>query len=152
LDTDEPVLLVGYIFEKEKCPLAWKEACKRLQFGGERGYGWGDLEQIEAREYVGENLFNGKAKFSGIREQPIISLSDSKLLLAHASTANIPASGGVEPLVGREWRSYNSRAHYAGQYIEFSGLCFSPGSIVDVPLDFVIGEFGIWRYVMPVKA
>ena len=149
LDMGEPVFLIGYVFEKEACPLAWKEACKRLQLGGERGYGWGDLERVEVSEHSGEDLFDEKAMFNGIGEQPVISVQANeslpKHLLAHALTANLPALGEVEPLVGREWRSYNTHAHHAGQHVEFSGICFSPGSTVDQQLDFVIGEFGVWR-------
>ncbi|MGH9427844.1 MAG: hypothetical protein ACRD2L_16275, partial [Terriglobia bacterium] len=149
LDTGEPVFLVGYVFERDGCELKWQAACKRLQLGGERGYGWGDLGRIESSEYTSEDLFDGKAKFNGMGERPVISLPASKSspepLLAHTLTANLPASGEVEPLVGREWRSYNTHNHHAGQHVEFSGVCFAPGSTVDQPLDLVIGEFGIWQ-------
>lgn len=149
LDTGEPVFLVGYVFEKDRCLLAWKEACKRLQLGGERGYGWGDIERIEVGEFISEDLFDGKAKFSGTEERPVISLPASESspvpLLAHTLTTNLPASGDVEPLVGREWRSHNKHNRYAGQHVELNGVCFAPGSIVDQPLYFVIGEFGIWQ-------
>lgn len=149
LDTGESVFLIGYVLEKDGCLLAWKEACKRLQLGGERGYGWGDVERIEASEHTSKDLFDGKAKFNGTGEQPVISLLASELspksLLAHTLTANLQASGVVEPLVGREWRSYNTHNRHAGQHIEFSGVCFAPGSTVNQPLDFVIGEFGVWR-------
>jgi hypothetical protein len=151
LDTDEQVFLVGYVFENDGCRLDWKEACKRLQFGGERGYGWGDLALIEACEASSENLFNGKARFSGAGERPVISLlaseSSPEFLLAHTLTANVPASGEVEPLVGREWRSDNDNTHarHVGQHVEFSGVHFGPGSTVDRPLDFKIGNFGIWQ-------
>jgi hypothetical protein len=149
LDTGEPVFLVGYLFEKEGCPLAWKEACKRLQLGGERGYGWGDLERIEVSKHISEELFDRKAKFNGIEERPIISLPASEStpapLLAHTLTANLPASGEVEPLVGREWRSQNTRNRHVGQHVEFSGVCFAPGILVLQPLSFLIGEFGVWK-------
>jgi len=149
LDTGEPVFLVGYLFEKDGCPLAWREAFKRLQLGGERGYGWGDLERIEVSGPTGEDLFDGKTKFNGMEERPVVSLpaneSSPAPLLAHALTANLPASGEVEPLVGREWRSHNPRHRHAGQHVELSGVCFAPGSKVVQPLSFVIGEFGIWQ-------
>jgi hypothetical protein len=47
LDTGEQVYLVGYVFENEGCKLQWKCACKWLQLGGERGYGWGDIQYID---------------------------------------------------------------------------------------------------------
>jgi len=147
LDTGEPVFLAGYVFERDGCPLAWKDACKRLQIGGERGYGWGDLELMEAVEQIDEDLFDGKAKFKGAGERPVISLSANKMsrsLLAHTSVENLSASGKLEPLVGREWRSYNKHARHAGQHVEFSGVYFVPGSTVNRALDFAIREFGLW--------
>lgn len=37
LDTGDPVFLVGYVFEREGSTLAWQDAFKRFQIGGERG-------------------------------------------------------------------------------------------------------------------
>ncbi len=144
LDTGESVFLVNYVMEREGCRLAWKEACKRLQVGGERGYGWGELEPIEIGEHVGRDLYDGAATFDATGEQPIVSVlaigsPPVSRLLAHTVTADLRASGEVEPLVGREWRSY------AGQHVEFTGVCFAPGATVDQPRDFIIGEFGVWR-------
>jgi len=44
LDTGESVFLKGYVFERDGCSLKWKSTLKRLQLGGERGYGWGSVE------------------------------------------------------------------------------------------------------------
>jgi hypothetical protein len=149
LDTGESVFLVGYVFENEGCRLDWKKACNKLQLGGERGYGWGDLELIEAGENASEDLFDRKAKCDGTGDRPVVSLlaseSSPEFLLAHTLTVNVRASGNVEPLVGREWRSYNSHARHVGQHVEFGGVHFAPGSTVDRPLDFRIGNFGIWQ-------
>lgn len=149
LDTGEPVFLVGYLFEEEKCQLAWKEACKRLQLGGERGYGWGNVERIEISKQTNEELFDEKTKFDITKERPVISLlastSSPSPLLAHALTANLPASGEVEPLVGREWRSNDKHNCYVGQHVEYSGICFAPGSLVNQPLHLEICNFGVWK-------
>lgn len=151
LDNGEPVFLVGYVFERNGCKLAWQAACKRLQIGGERGYGWGDIELLEVSHCTSENLFDEKVKFNSTSEQPIVSLPASETspgqLLAHTLAANLSASGEVEPLVGREWRSHNPHHRYAGQHVEYSGVCFTPGSTVKQQLDFAIGEFGVWRWL-----
>jgi len=153
LDTGEPVYLLGYVFEKEDAnesdKLKWREACERLQFGGERGYGWGDVELIEAAGAPSDDLFDGAVAFDGRDDLPRLRLSASTQtqgrLLAHALPTNLPAQGEMEPLVGRAWRSRNLRHCYAGQHVEFSGVCFAPGATVGRPLDFVIEKFGVWR-------
>ncbi|MEW5920628.1 MAG: hypothetical protein AB1796_06715 [Bacillota bacterium] len=145
LDRGEPVFLQGYIFEKEKCSLPWQATLKRLQLGGERGYGWGDVKVIEISESKGSSLFGTEVKFQDREEAPLVSLPASARLLAHAVTDDVAAAGEVEPLVGREWRTNQARNCYAGQHIAFNGLCFVPGSILNEPTEFLIGRLGIWR-------
>ncbi|MDC0834714.1 hypothetical protein POG22_17140 [Geitlerinema sp. CS-897] len=154
LDDDKQVFLVGYVFGKENCELKWKEACHRLQIGGERGYGWGDirLEEISIVEDCDNKLqlFNGyswKDRDGSI----VIRVPEEGKLLAHTrATENVSVRGEIEPLTGREWRSNNkdrdgnSKNHYVGQHVEFSGLCWTPGSVVERSSVFKIGEFGIW--------
>lgn len=150
LDTGEPVFLLGYVFEHHDFKLKdeWKAACRRLQLGGERGYGWGNLELIEVGQSANAELFDGKAIFNGTGDQPTISLvaaeSSPGYLLAHTlATNDLPASGVIEPLIGREWRSHNMRNSHAGQHVEYNSVCFAPGSKVDQQLNFVIERFGI---------
>lgn len=149
LDTGKPVFLMGYVFAKVGNKLPWQAACSRLQLGGERGYGWGDVKLIETSEAQNNALFDGTVAFDGRDDLPRVRLAASAempaRLLAHTCPTKLSARGEVEPLVGREWRSCNSRHRYAGQHVEVSGVYFAPGSIVDQPLDFTIGEFGIWR-------
>ncbi|KFD41081.1 hypothetical protein HX99_07185 [Peptococcaceae bacterium SCADC1_2_3] len=151
LDNGEPVFLLGYIFERDDNKLAWQDACKRLQVGGERGYGWGAIELVEACESKDRQLFDGKAVFNVENDLPVIRLPASEQtpgrLLAHTLTTNLPAAGKLEPLVGREWRSDASRHRYAGQYVAFNDVCFTPGSTVSKELDFSVGVFGVWRMV-----
>ena len=46
--------------------LAWREALTRVQFGGERGYGWGDVGLIRPIDKVKDDvLFGGKVKSDG---------------------------------------------------------------------------------------
>ncbi|MEH1795421.1 hypothetical protein [Nostoc sp.] len=146
LDRGEQVYLVGYVFEKEGCSLEWREACQKLQIGGERGYGWGDLKYIKSQEIVDTQLFDGNCHW---REQEgfiLIEVSESKHLLAHSVAQKVFVQGEIEPLVGREWRSHNSTNRYAGQHLEkFCEPCWVPGSKVGQSSAFVIQEFGIWQ-------
>jgi hypothetical protein len=143
LDEGKQVYLIGYVFEKEGCTLQWQDACKRLQMGGERGYGWGDVECVEIKPPENHDLFEEQATFNGGGDSPII---QAKRLLAHASPAGLTATGEIEPLVGREWRSCNTTNRYAGQHVEkFGDICWIPGSVVERSLDFVIRDFGIWH-------
>jgi len=142
LDEGKQVYLIGYVFEKEDCTLKWRKACKCLQMGGERGYGWGMVEPV-SEPVESQDLFDGQVAFNGSRDKPII---QAERLLAHASSTGITATGEIEPLVGREWRSHNSTNRYAGQHVErFGDICWTPGSVVERSLDFVIRDFGIWH-------
>jgi len=145
LDTGEDVFLKGYIFEREGCDLNWQSALERLQIGGERGYGWGDVELVDVPQSADERLFDGLATFKGDGDIPVIHLPTDGRLLAHTLAANLSVAGDVEPLVGREWRSNDARRRYAGQYVAFSDICFTPGSVVHQALDFAVLNFGIWQ-------
>lgn len=143
LDDGKPVFLIGYIFERNGCQLAWRKACERIQLGGERGYGWGVLELVTLNKVEeAKKLFNDKASWNGSTDRPQIT---SECLLAHTRADQIDATGDIEPVVGREWRSQNQQHRFAGQHLEFNGVCFTPGSRLSEVKTFVIGEFGIWQ-------
>lgn len=148
LDRGEPVFLIGYVFAHHSCTLKWQEACNHMQLGGERGYGWGQLELITSQP-CGNDLFYGKATFDGTGRQAVVAVSPNPpitgQLLAHAYTEKLQATGEVEPLVGREWRSDNTLQRYAGQHVAYTGICFAPGSTVEQQTRFVIEAYGIWR-------
>lgn len=149
IDNGEPVFLIGYIFEKETCTLPWKSALQRLQLGGERGYGFGGIGDVLVCKSENGNLFINEIKFHDGGDRPSVSVLASDgfqpRLLAHALTTKLTAAGEIEPLVGREWRSNQVCARYAGQHIEFNDVCFAPGSVLSEPTDFVIDKFGLWR-------
>ncbi|AEE91024.1 MAG: hypothetical protein GXW90_10680 [Tepidanaerobacter acetatoxydans] len=145
IDTGEPVFLLGYIFAKEGCDLAWQKAMEHLQLGGERGYGWGDVKLISISENDGNTLFGQDIRFKEKEERPVVSLPDHARLLAHTIADGLDANGKIEPLVGRKWCSNQQNNSYAGQYIDFNNFCFVPGSIINKPTDFYIGNFGIWE-------
>lgn len=145
LDTGVPVFLKGYVFEKQGCILDWQPALRRLQMGGERGYGWGSVELVNTSQSADEQLFDGLATFRGDDDVPMIHLPADGRLLAHTLAGDLPVTGAVEPLVGREWRSDNARRRYAGQHVECTGVCFTPGSLVRRELDFAVQNFGLWQ-------
>lgn len=147
LDTGETVFLRGYLFEKEGCALKWQSALKRLQMGGERGYGWGDVELVDISQLADKLLFGGSAMFNGDGDVPVIRLLKDGRLLAHTLAADLPVAGDVEPLVGREWRSDNLRRRYVGQHVAFSNMCFTPGTVTLQPLSFAVEKFGVWRWL-----
>lgn len=141
LDQGEQVYLVGYVFEKEGCDLQWQDACQRLQMGGERGYGWGDVKCGEVNPLgIGDHhLFGGRAVFIDNEEHALV---ETTRLLAHTSAAEVSATGEIEPLVGREWKVANQ----AGQHVEkFADPCWVPGSNVARSQFFKIEKFGIWH-------
>lgn len=149
LDTGEPVVLLGYVFVRDGCKLTWQSACTRLQLGGERGYGWGDVELVDTSRIADGRLFEGKVKSNVKGERPVISMEATPTtlacLLAHSEPAGLSAAGKLEPLVGREWRSNNTSNRHAGQHVEYVSACFAPGSQIDQPADFEILKFGVWR-------
>lgn len=154
LDEGKQVYLIGYVFEKKKekekekedCNLKWQCACKRLQFGGERGYGWGDVQCVEIKLPEHPNdLFEEQAIFVGSGDKPMI---QAERLLAHASATGLTATGEIEPMVGREWKV----SHQAGQHVEqfCTDLCWVPGSRVErsqPDQNFEIQKFGLWHQV-----
>jgi len=144
LDTAQPVqvFLTGYIFVNDQCDIDWNSALQKLQFGGDRCYGWGDVKLVRCEPPDKNNvLFDGMATFHSNKEMPVICLNDHLLLLAHTATKNVKADGDIEPLVGREWRKNGQ----AGQHVEFTGVCFTPGSTLKKAADFTIGNFGVWQ-------
>jgi hypothetical protein len=145
LDRGKPVYLTGYIFEKKGTALKWMTAFQHFQLGGERGYGWGDLELIRIQAANDSHLFGSSAAFDIDGDKLSIHLPKGERLLAHAIAKDLNVAGDVEPLVGREWQSNHPRNRYAGQHVGFNEVCFTPGSIACENLNFSVDRFGIWR-------
>jgi len=143
IDTGEPVFLVGYIFASDSCTLPWQTACQRLQVGGERGYGWGDLELIRCRLTNADTRLFGQIHFDGRNERPMLQIEAGQALLAHTYAKGTRTNGEIEPLVGREWEQH------PGQQVAHSGTCFVPGSTVEpdpsAPTHVAIERFGVWK-------
>lgn len=141
LDDGQPIFLKGYLFERQGCDLAWRQALERLQLGGERGYGWGNLKCARLAPIADNCLFD-KATFDGSGARPVIQLAERAPLLAHTAPHGVTATGPVEPLVGREWQQH------PGQLVVCSGVYFAPGALVQQPAAFEVHALGIWH---PVK-
>lgn len=136
-DDGKQVFLKGYLFERQGCNLAWRPALERLQIGGERGYGWGDLALIGVTPVNDGRLFDC-VTFDGGGARPVIQVQPPARLLAHTLADGADASGAVEPLVGREWQLY------AGQAVAYTGVAFAPGAVVEQEQRFTVERHGIW--------
>jgi len=150
LDTGEPVYLMGYVFVQEerlkKEKYDWVGALRRLQLGGERGYGWGDARLVEKSDPVTDRLF-GKISFKTDEKRPVLALKENEAVLAHTSAQNATLSGPVEPMVGREWRADKGSQKHIGQHLAYNGVCFAPGSRTRQPSQFILGEGGYWQMI-----
>lgn len=149
-DNGEDVYLLGYIFEHKAddpslayAPLDWQGALNRLQFGADKGYGWGWVERVgEPQPVEGAALFGGAAQFDGTGDRPRLTVSQDRQILAHAAPEGAKMGGAVEPVVGREWNTDNYR--FAGQYVHYLDTCYAPGSKVSAKTSFAVGEYGLW--------
>lgn len=137
LDTADPVYLLGYVFEHKDCSLPWCDALTRLQFGGERGYGWGKTELVSLEKT--DDAFSCAVYCSGRR--PVITVPQDKRLLAHTKPDQIMIAGEVEPLVGREWHTNSG----AGAFITHFGVVYAPGGIATNEHCFAVESFGLWQ-------
>ena len=140
-----PVFLSGYLFVKAGTHLEWRTALERLQFGGERCYGWGDVRLKECVFIENANLFDGRFQVDINQDRPVISLFRDARLLAHTEAMETIAHGDIEPLVGREWRDFEQINRFAGQHVAFNSICFTPGSSLNQAADFRIGKYGVWE-------
>ena len=149
----EPVYLTGYVFEKENCDLKWQDALRRIQIGGERGYGWGQVKVVVVTDIMEKkvSLF-GTGHIAHLDGPQIrICLREDRPTLAHTLAANfdqqhhaVPndvVAGPVEPLVGRE-TTPDSRF---GVCLSQARICYVPGARIKEAIQVHIGPFGVWR-------
>lgn len=141
-----PVYLWGYFFVAPDAPADWQNALSHLQFGGERGYGWGAVELVDvAPVAVGETLFDlpGMSLATVDSQQPQIRLEAGLPLLAHTLPAGLSVRGQLEPLLGRE--QPRQQLGHAGQHVVFEAVCFAPGSESAAAAVITVGRHGIWQ-------
>ena len=149
----EKVYLTGYIFQQEGSDLDLEGALNRLQIGGERGYGWGQMQLIPVEKiHEEETPLFGTDHVAVLREDKVtIRLKKGQPLLAHTLAASFdnvqPISresvrGPVEPLVGRETK-LDTRF---GVNLSAAQVCYIPGArVIDEELRIQIGNYGIWE-------
>lgn len=151
LDSGEPVFLSGYILANTEWSAPWQKALEFMQFGGERGYGWGrvrleKLEEVSPEEK--KKLFGKNIEIINLQgERPILRLPEGGKILAHTRAKNFPGLGNIEPLVGREWRSSLPGNNGAGQHVDYNDICYLPGSKLKKATSFKIDKFGLWEAV-----
>lgn len=151
----EPVYLVGYIFEKgisapneDEVLGNWKRILGKLQFGGERNYGWGRIHSVKSREGLNEGkCFGYKVIDAG--NQIHLQASNASRLLAHtifndADIGNDLSGRGVavEPFFGRETKS---NVGFGTSFTKQVEICWIPGGKVNEGEIFQIEAKGIWR-------
>lgn len=138
-----PVQLRGWVFVDDNARSSWNDirlALDRLQVGGERRYGFGQLQLADEptdRESNGyKMILDGK--------RPQTRLKPDQPLGAHALVEGVDARGMVEPLVGRE--TSGDSAHF-GTKLTTGRVCWVPGSLVIRETRFQICETGIWSKI-----
>lgn len=145
-----PVFLLGYVFVREDAPAGWRMALRHLQFGGERGYGWGAVNPgVQVRPVGDDGVLFG---ISGLNvqvteERPRLALFERAKLLAHTRPVGLQAQGDLEPLVGRESPFSRDGYRHTGEHVVFNDVCFVPGSTIVKPATVAIERYGIWEAV-----
>lgn len=150
LDSGERVYLAGYVFAQEGAP-DWQPALRRLQLGGERGYGWGRVEPVRDPDPWNEKpLFGGQYTFELDVWPTVLTAGENAHLLAHALAAELEgrkpiqdAQGEIEPLVGRE----TAPDGRFGVEVSEARICYAPGSKVVEGSRFRVGPYGVWEAV-----
>lgn len=140
----KPVYLIGYIIEKDGSEIEWRHVLKYLQFGGERGAGWGRMQL--AKEPIKKDTFFDEYQFNGGEDVPkIIKRQQNEFLLAHALADDLSCQGILEPFIGRE----TSSGKGFGGEITQAKLCWMPGGrLVETDLTFEIQpKNGIWKRI-----
>ncbi|MBE9508270.1 MAG: hypothetical protein IMY86_09500 [Chloroflexi bacterium] len=150
LDNGAPVYLAGYVFAQDNAP-DWKSALKRLQLGGERGYGWGRVEPVsKPAPWNKQSLFDGSYNVEPGAWPPVLTAVKKTHLLAHALAADFDKAykavtgvdGEIEPLVGREVDPTDGRF---GVHLSRARICYAPGARVEEATQVRIGPYGVWE-------
>lgn len=138
------VYLVGYIFAKRDYH-EWQNVLSKLQFGGERGYGWGRIDQQQRGSDDSteqENCF-GMYKFIKGYDRPVLeALSSDAVTLAHTICGKDDAVGEIEPVVGRI-----TGLEGFGHSFSVAEICLKPGKAVAAGARFSIEPKGLWKAI-----
>lgn len=141
--TNQLVYLTGSFYVRPTVPsdLAnWQNALHKLQFGGEQGYGWGQV-QLAVQPLVGHPI-TGAPQGEWVKETK----GDRVLYrsTAHLITDNITnVTGPVEPLIG--WERNHEPSGGTKWRLSSPTICYAPGAKSDLSTGFMIGHYGIWK-------
>ncbi len=141
---EEPVYLIGYIFEKKGCTLKWRDVLNNLHLGGERGYGWGRVE-LKAKPQEVTRVFELTLNSESINDRPVLIIPTDNVLFAHTLADNLNCNGIIEPLVGRETETKTANF---GKSCSKAKICWSPGSKVNGEISVQIKERGLWHRIL----
>lgn len=135
-DSDpKPVYLAGSLYVREALDPkldGWKAALSRVQFGGERGYGWGRVRLLSALSFSSERIMQ--------TDEPTISLGKDKRVKAHVVASDRRRiSGPIEPFLG--WKQNKDNKWGLSE----AEICYVPGAILKEDGDFTIKPYGIWN-------
>jgi hypothetical protein len=132
----QPVYLTGALYIQKdlpECLQNWQAALTQLQFGGERGYGWGRVQRLTLPEPV---LVN----------EPVVTVAKDAVVRAHTYVQNAPLVGAIEPLIGWE-RNYHSTNRALWKLSDKAIICYAPGGQVTTASTFRIDPYGLWQAV-----
>lgn len=116
----------------------WRAWLGKLQVGGERRYGFGQLRLKAFTPVSSPTDWILNTARPRIKKQP------GDTLPAHVLVNRVQAAGPIEPLVGRETRS---GSHTFGGVLTAAQICWAPGSRVGKPTRFEIMPSGVWQRV-----
>jgi len=131
------------IFNNEKY-IKFSDLVNKLQIGGERRYGFGQIEIYNIERIHDQNL--GNTGFKGIwkeyNNEIELELKENDFIWSHVKfSSDLEIKGSIEPLVGRDWSDKG-----AGRELRFHGFCWTPGSILVKSNTFkVTKNFGLWE-------
>lgn len=134
--TDQPVYLTSSLYIQDDLPEKlknWQPALNKLQFGGDRGYGWGRVKLIHCdkkREINGETV--------------TVAVTANGRITAHLITQNTTnVTGPIEPIIGWERNNEENRPNWL--LSQEAKICYTPGTFVASETSFTIGDDGLWK-------
>jgi hypothetical protein len=147
----QPLYLTALIAEAESAQTNsavkdWKSSLERLEMGGERTYGFGKLRLRQLSDPISSSALSTAWFGSGFipdNDQPVIKLQKGAAVTAHTAADHRSISfGQIEPFVGR---ATTDKAEF-GKNVEYSGVYWLPGSILNESADCQICEYGLWTH------
>ncbi|MDQ7029471.1 MAG: hypothetical protein Q9O62_06680 [Ardenticatenia bacterium] len=157
----QPVYLVGDLWVRDEVPpeidingatipLEWEQALRRLQIGGERGYGWGRVRLVCRRSQNSTTVTSGYTWMSANGEV-CITVDGQQRLTAHTQAGDDEAlstiSGPVEPLTGWERRGSRGRNWHLAKAM----IVYVPGGIPAGKITVRVHPYGWWSVCGPTE-